>query len=89
MPARRLGRLHLSSCYFLKRSKIDISQNVKLLSGYFECSQRNPDERVEVKDPDRNNLVDYDAAIVNGLTSCNDSLFLSITHGLLLRCREI
>ena len=43
---------------FLKRSKIDISENVKLLSGYFECSQRNPDQRVGVKDPARNNLVD-------------------------------
>jgi hypothetical protein len=36
---------------FLKRSKIDISQDVKLLSGHFECSQRNPDQRVGVKDP--------------------------------------
>jgi hypothetical protein len=54
---------------FLKRSKIDISQDVKLLSGYFECSQRNPDQRVGVKDPARNNLVDCDAVIVNGLTS--------------------
>src|SRR6476646_9560245 len=25
-----LGRLHFSSCYFLKRSKIDTSQNVKV-----------------------------------------------------------
>jgi hypothetical protein len=54
---------------FLKRSKIDISQDVKLLSGSFECSQRNPDQPVEVKDPARNNLVDCDAVIVNGLTS--------------------
>ena len=54
---------------FLKRSKIDISQDVKLLSGYFECSQRNPDHRVGVKDPARNNLVDCDAVIANGLTS--------------------
>src|SRR6266478_5377912 len=54
---------------FLKRSKIDISQDVKLLSGYFECSQRNPDQRVGVKDRARNNLVDCDAVIVNGLTS--------------------
>ena len=54
---------------FLKRSKIDISQDVKLLSGHFECSQRNPDQRVGVKDLARNNLVDYDLAIVNGLTS--------------------
>jgi hypothetical protein len=53
---------------FLKRSKIDISQDLKLLSGSFECSQRNPDQRVEVKDPARNNLVDCDAVIVNGLT---------------------
>ena len=30
MPAGVLGGLHLSSCYFLKRSKIDISQNVKV-----------------------------------------------------------
>ena len=49
---------------FLKRAKIGISQDVKLLSGHFECSQRNPDQRVGVKDPARNNLVDYDAAIV-------------------------
>ena len=28
--SRSLGRLHLSSSYFLKRSKIDISQNMKL-----------------------------------------------------------
>jgi hypothetical protein len=54
---------------FLKRSKIDISQDVKLLLGYFECSQRNPDQRVGVKDPARNNLVDCDAVIANGLTS--------------------
>ena len=54
---------------FLKHSKIDISQDVKLLSGHFECSQRNPDHRVRVEDTARNNLVDCDAAIVNGLTS--------------------
>src|SRR6266478_9842556 len=30
-PSQGLGRLHLSSCYFLKRSEIDISQNVKCL----------------------------------------------------------
>jgi hypothetical protein len=42
---------------FLKRSKTDISQDVKLLLGYFECSPRNPDQRVGVKDPARNNLV--------------------------------
>ena len=29
----------LSSLYFLKRSKIDISQNVKFLSGYFDRSR--------------------------------------------------
>ncbi len=27
--SQSLGRLHLSSCYFLKRSNIDISQNMK------------------------------------------------------------
>jgi hypothetical protein len=33
--SRTLERLHLSSCYFLKRSKTDISQNVKLLEQCF------------------------------------------------------
>ena len=36
MPARVLGGLDLSSCYFLKRSKIDISENadVSFCDGY-------------------------------------------------------
>ena len=32
MPASVLGRLDLSSCYFLKRSKTDISENVNCFS---------------------------------------------------------
>ena len=71
---RTLERLHLSSRYFLKRSKTEISEDVKLLSGYFECSQRNPDQQEGARDPVRNNLVDCDAVIVNGLTSCHEVL---------------
>src|SRR6476646_1076401 len=34
---------------FLSFSKDDISQDVGFLSRYFECSQRNPDQRVGIK----------------------------------------
>jgi hypothetical protein len=35
-PSQGLGRLHLSSRYFLKRSKIDISGNLRFSSEYCE-----------------------------------------------------
>src|SRR5882762_9190693 len=35
-PSLRLGRLHLSSRYFLKRSKIDISGNLRFSCEYCE-----------------------------------------------------
>src|SRR4029077_19783555 len=44
--SRTLERLDLSSCYFLKRSKIDISRNVNFF-GCIERSQGDPRRRVE------------------------------------------
>jgi len=38
-PSLSLSRSYLSSRYILKRSKIDISRNVKFLSGYFDRSR--------------------------------------------------
>jgi hypothetical protein len=40
--SRTLQRLHLSSCYFLKRSKSDISENVKFPWVYLERSSDDP-----------------------------------------------
>src|SRR4029077_8732752 len=39
----QLGRSHSLPCFFLKRSKIDISRNVKCLSEYFYRSRSNQD----------------------------------------------